>query len=234
MKQPIKIIFVLITVFALTSLSCQAMSNWSAEPTSTAYPENSQGFGSGIKVPGEVLFFDDFSNSASGWDESTDESGTTGYVNEKYKITISTDNYYYWSNPGLFFGDVIIEVEANLDSGSSQNDIGIICRLVDNDNFYFLTISSDGYYQISKFINSEEEFVGMQEYGFNSDAIKEDGLNVVRAECIGNELALFANNVELARVTDLDFQQGDVGLIAGTYDEPELSVLFDNFKVTAP
>lgn len=233
MKKPVKIFSMLITVFVIASVSCQAASNWVSEPTSTAYPKDSQSF-SGSKTPGDILFFDDFSDANSGWDKSSDELGTTGYVDEKYKITISTDNYYYWSNPGLYFDDVIIEVEANLEAGSSQNDIGIICRQVDNDNFYFLTISSDGYYQVSKFSNSEEEFVGMQEYGFNSDAIKEDGLNVVRAECVGNELALFANDVELARVTDSDFQQGDVGLIAGTYDEPDLSVMFDNFKVTAP
>jgi hypothetical protein len=35
-------------------------------------------------------------------------------------------------------------------------------------------------------------------------------------------------------VTDTDFQGGDVGLIAGTYDIPEMSVTFDNFRVTAP
>lgn len=189
---------------------------------------------SGLYTPGQILFSDDFSNSNSGWDQSTDETGSTGYVDDQYRISISTPNYYYWSNPGLSYGDVIVEVEAKLESGSSQNDIGIICRLTDNNNFYFLTISSDGYYQIAKFKDGKEEFVGMEEYGFNSDVIKENDTNLVRGECIGNELVLFANNSELARVTDSDFQQGDVGLIAGTYEEPDMSVLFDNFKIYAP
>jgi hypothetical protein len=251
MVKPFKILLYAIALFSLISLSCQAVLNQTSEPTSTAsyvlQPTNDSSnspapteIESGNTLPetsqasGELLFADDFSNPNSGWDESTDEFGSTVYSEDKYKISISTDNYYYWSSPGVAYDDVIIEVEARLESGSSQNDIGIICRLQDNDNFYFLTISSDGYYQIAKYVNSEEQFVGMDQYGFDSDAIKEDEMNLVRAECVGNELALFANNIELARVTDTDFQGGDVGLIAGTYDIPEMSVTFDNFRVTAP
>jgi hypothetical protein len=58
--------------------------------------------------------------------------------------------------------------------------------------------------------------------------------NKLRADCVGSTLTLYANGQMLATVTDTSFTTGDVGLLVGTFDEPNVSVQFDNFVVTKP
>lgn len=185
----------------------------------------------------KVLLSDDFSKESSGWDRHSGDEGSTDYYLDAYRIQITNQpQYYLWANPNKDLGsDVIVEVDAAVESGSQLNDIGIICRYTDADNFYFLTISSDGYYGVSKFFNGEESLVGATEQSQNTSAIKSGSeSNHIQASCIGSEMVLTVNGTELTRVQDTDITAGDVGLLAGTYDEGDLSVMFDNFKVTAP
>ena len=52
--------------------------------------------------------------------------------------------------------------------------------------------------------------------------------------CVGDHLALYVNGEILADVRDPTFETGDVGLIAGTYDEPGVEIHFDDFIVYQP
>lgn len=215
----------MIIAFVLASISCQAMAGGGS--TTSSDPADSK-----------ILYSDDFSNTNSGWDEFSDEQSFVGYYLNAYKIAITGQtNYYLWANPksSLNLGaDVRIQVEASLESGSEMNDIGIICRYQDEENFYFMTIGSDGFYGVSKIVKGDESLVGMTEFG-KSDAIKSGNTsNTIQASCIGSEIVLSVNGTELARVTDTDLTSGTVGLLVGTYDEGDVSILFDNFKVTAP
>jgi hypothetical protein len=47
-------------------------------------------------------------------------------------------------------------------------------------------------------------------------------------------LALFVNGRLVAEAQAAEWQSGDIGLIAGTYDLPGTDVLFDNFSVLQP
>jgi hypothetical protein len=68
-----------------------------------------------------------------------------------------------------------------------------------------------------------------------SDAVKQGAtLNRVRADCVGDSLTLYVNGQKVATATDTSLTTGDVGLIAGTYNEPGTDILFDNFVVTKP
>jgi hypothetical protein len=58
--------------------------------------------------------------------------------------------------------------------------------------------------------------------------------NHIRADCVGSELSLYVNGKLLTSVTDTDFANGDVGLIAGTYDTAGTDIHFDNFVVYDP
>ena len=213
----------MLLALVLASLACQATAGGSPSTTGSSDPK--------------VLFSDDFSKKSSGWDQHTGEEGSTDYYMDAYRIQITNKpKYYLWANPNKNLGkDVIITVDAAVENGSQMNDIGIICRYKDADNFYFLTISSDGYYSISKFFQGTESLVGSTEQSQNTDVIKSGNANnKIEASCIGSELILSANGTELTRVQDSDLPDGDVGLLAGTYDEGDVSILFDNFKVTAP
>jgi hypothetical protein len=126
-------------------------------------------------------------------------------------------------------------VDARKIAGPDENDFGVICRYKDEQNFYFFTVGSDGYYAISKIINGEESFVGMDQMQFNDTAIQlGDGANHLTAECVSDRLTLSVNGTVLADVKDADLTAGDVGLIAGTYEMMGVDILFDNFVVTRP
>lgn len=184
---------------------------------------------------GEVLFQDDFSDEASGWYTFVDQEGATDYQDGGFRIFVDLANTYHWTNPEKTFGDVQIEVDARKISGPEENDFGLICRYQDDANFYFFTISSDGYYGIAKFVDGEEILVGAEDLGFDDASIKAgQATNHMRADCVGDTLTLYANGQQLMQAQDDEFAAGDVGLIASTYDVVGTDMLFDNFVVRQP
>ena len=186
-------------------------------------------------VSSDILFQDDFSDESGNWYTYIDDNGLTDYENEGFRIKIYEPNAYHWTNPAKNFSDTRIEVEGTKLAGPEENDFGIICRYQDENNFYFFTISSDGYYGIAKIVGGTEYLIGMEELGFDEAIIKSgESTNLIRADCNGSSLALYANGKLLAEVSDSEFSSGDIGLIASTYEQTGTDVLFDNLIVRLP
>jgi hypothetical protein len=59
-------------------------------------------------------------------------------------------------------------------------------------------------------------------------------INLIRLDCKGSNLILYVNGTQLDSRQDSDFAEGDIGLLAGTYANPGLKVVFDNLLVTQP
>jgi hypothetical protein len=189
----------------------------------------------GPKEPSFILYEEKFSDPNSGWENFEDENAFTGYQDDGYRIYIKLANWYYWVTAGKNFTDTIIEVDATKIGGPDNNELGVICRYKDDDNFYFFSISSDGFYAISKLINGELSYVGMDQMEFNEKVIKlGNATNHITVSCVGNNLTLSVNGEVLADVSDSDLPSGDVGLIASTFDEPGTDILFDNLTVSRP
>lgn len=190
--------------------------------------------GSSNMQAGRVLFQDDFSDPESGWNRATTERGESDYEDGAYRILVKEPNVDIWSTAGREFSDVRIEVDAFKVGGDRDNRFGVICRAVDASNFYTFIISSDGYYGIGKLKGQQYQLIGMEALQ-PSDAIHQgSAFNHIRADCIGSTLALYVNGKKLAEVQDSEFASGDVGLIAGTYQEPGTDVRFNNFIVYQP
>ena len=164
------------------------------------------------------------------------DDGITDYFDEGYRIFVNRADYYLWSNPkDQSFTDVRIEVDASKISGPDFNEIGVICRYTDSKNFYFFAISSDGYYRVSKFIDGNEQWIGMDQPQFDDANIHTGAAtNHIQTVCNQQKLSLSVNGKHLIEVTDADLSEGNVGLIAGTWDNPGTDILFDNFKVLKP
>jgi len=183
---------------------------------------------------GETLFEDNFSNPTSGWDRIQDNDGKTDYVDGKYRIAVNTSDTDVWANPGKKYGDVSLQVVAAKVSGTDDNDYGLICRYVDSENFYFLVISSDGYYGIGKVKDGKHILVNREEMLPSEDIRKGEESNTIRADCVGSTLSLSVNGKLLDTQQDSEFLTGDVGLLAGTFGEAGVEVEFDDFKVKMP
>ena len=182
---------------------------------------------------GTVLFQDDFSSSAGGWDRYKSAEGTMDYDDGAYRILVNALQVNFWSTPHKDFSDARIEVDAGKIAGPDENRIGLICRYADNQ-YYFFVISSDGYYGIGIFNNGQSALLGQTEMQ-SSDKIKTGAaINHLRADCNGDTLSLVVNGFLVAQVHDPNLKHGDVGLLAGTFSHPGVDVIFDNFVVMKP
>jgi hypothetical protein len=195
--------------------------------------------GGGVSGGGEtqddsVLFQDDFSDTGSGWDRTTNENGATDYQDGGYHIYVAPEFYSLWANPGRDFTDVRVEVVGHKISGVDDNEYGVICRYVDVGNFYAASVSSDGFYAIIRLLDGSFEYLGMEAMQ-TSDAVNQGSdSNHIRLDCVGSTLTLYVNSTQVATATDSSFSSGDVGLYAGTFNSPDIDILFDDFVVYRP
>ncbi len=183
---------------------------------------------------GDVLFEDDFSTRANRWTSLANEGGVMNYDGGGFRMVVSAQGRDYWATPGLNFDDVRIDVDTIKVAGPVENRIGVVCRHRDVQNFYFFVISTDGYYAIGKVKEGEQSLIGQKEMLYSSAIETGLAINHLRVECQGSILRLYINDAPTALVDDFDFPEGDVGLLAGTFDEAGLDVLFDNFVVIKP
>ena len=184
---------------------------------------------------GEVQFQDDFSDPTSGWVRRNEKDiGNLDFVNQGYQIYVKQTHTALWSGPGYNFHDVQLEVDATKIEGPDNNDFGIVCRARDQNNYYFLVISSDGYYGIGKVIDGKPQLIDMDDMPPNEYILQGQQTNHLRADCIGKDLSLYVNGSHLVTVRDSEFGSGDVGLVAGTFDHPGTRIHFDNFSVLMP
>jgi hypothetical protein len=186
------------------------------------------------KTSSNVLFQDDFAESTSGWSTLNEGSKFIAYDNGGLHFFVNDAKFDYWSTPGLKFSDVHIEVDVTKLAGPDDNDFGIICRYKDENNFYGMLISSDGYYGISKMKEGVHDVINSDGMQVSDIIRKGEATNRLQADCVGDVLRLSVNGEKLIEVKDPDFLSGDVGLVAGTFDEPGVDISFDNFIVTKP
>ena len=182
--------------------------------------------------PGEVLFEDKFTTNVSGWRRLANEGGIMDYDSSGFRILVRQPNMNFWSTPEKNFGDARIEADVTTLNGPDENRMGVICRYQRGD-YYFFIISNDGYYAIGKFIGGQTLLLGQGSMAPTS-FIQKDALNHLRADCIGDTLTLFVNFNQVASAQDSDFKNGDVGVLAGSFNEPGVDVLFQNFVVIQP
>jgi len=183
---------------------------------------------------GDVLFQDDFSRTASGWDRYQDDVYRADYQDGEYHIEIFTPETVAWSLPKLSFQDVWISVEALREKGPEDNAFGVICRYENPGNFIFFLISNDGFAGIGRYVDGEKTLLS-DESLLPTDAVhKGNEGNFIQAKCVGDHLTLYVNNSRVAEVVIEDIRSGDVGLIAGTYADPDVEIRFDNFSTVHP
>jgi len=180
------------------------------------------------------LFFDDFSETKSGWDRFAGEIGATDYNNKTYQILINEPNTDMFANPYKLFKDTVIEVKAAKISGPVNNSFGVICRFQDEKNFYSAQISSDGYAGIFRMKDGVYKLIGQDAMIPVPSILGGSAVNTIHFECIGRSLALAVNGTPVDAREDKSFENGDVGLIAGAFEEAGVVIAFDNFSVTQP
>lgn len=184
-------------------------------------------------APG-VLFYDDFSRFYSGWDIQKGEEGSTGYSAGTYEIRVGEPNLDLWGTAGLELEDVSIEVNVSRVAGPESGSMGIICRYQDTDNFYFGIITGNGYYGIGEYAEGGMRMLtgsGLKPTGSGNGGSRPEHL---RFDCIDTTLSFYLNGTLIETVGGADRSSGDIGVIAGTLEEPGVTMRFDDFVVFTP
>ena len=182
---------------------------------------------------GDTLFYDDFTNLASGWDRFTSAEGTMDYDGSGYRFLVNALQTNFWSTPGKSFRDVRMDVDVAKLSGPDENRIGLLCRFTEG-NYYFFMVSSDGYYTIGKYIGGNAIQLGQSEMQFNESIHTGLAVNHLRADCFGSALTFYINGNLVAQAQDGDLAEGDIGLLVGTFAQPGVDIIFDNFLASQP
>ncbi|MGC8855251.1 MAG: hypothetical protein ACP5QU_00455 [Anaerolineae bacterium] len=215
-----KKIYFSLAVLVLATLACQLFSG----PATQVPPSNRT-----------ILYQDDFSDSNSGWPVTSDASKSASYTADgRYQLTALEAQQDIWAHPGQSFSDVSLEVDAVKAGGSDNNNFGLICRFVDDGNFYFFWISSDGYQVIGKYQGGQATFLSAEKMQSSSAIQQGAASNHLRADCVGSSLTLYVNGTQVASASDTSFSKGDVGVMIGTFDEPNVAIAFDNFVAYQP
>ena len=187
----------------------------------------------GAAEEGQVLFEDDFSDPGSGWDIV---EGVTDYHEGSYRIFAAEPTHDYWANPGRHFGgDVRIDVDATKAGGPEDNNFGVLCRYSQEDgfNYYSFQISSDGYAWITRVDNGEAVGISSEQMQSVDFIVPGEATNHLTVYCTGDQLSLWVNGENVASATDSTYSDGDIGLLAGTYETVGTDIRFDNLTVQA-
>jgi hypothetical protein len=192
-------------------------------------------------VQGVELFAVDFATPGT-WEEGvyTDENGdpqaTLAIHDGRYQIDFHAgpSASVTWGVGGDAYENVIIEVDTEQLSPEKNTLYGAMCRLVTdefgNTTGYALLISGDGHYGIAEVRGRSLSF--LLDWHQSKTIKQGQAANTVRAVCVDDYLAVYANGKFLGDVTTSTYNRpGQVGLIAGVTGEAEVSVAFDNLAV---
>ena len=198
---------------------------------------------SGAATPGPagVIFQDDFSQTTSGWDTHTGADVITDYEDGRYLIAVEEPGVDVWARPGLELTDVVLEADSQYGAGPVNNEYGLLCRYTrggdGKNSFYFFFVSSDGYYALGKVVRDVRTVLSPEDGSFQpSEAIVQgpEAVNKLTATCDGTRFSLAVNGTVVGEFEDDELPRGDVGVIAGTFDEGGVRLYFDNVVVRQP
>lgn len=188
-----------------------------------------------VSAPTESgAFTDDFSDDTSGWDIFSVEGYSTYYSDGEYIIESTGGGQFFVGEPYLNFDNVDITVEFRFDRSDSPddlNEINVVCRYVDYQNYYEFRILNDGRVGISKWLAGE--YIQLVDPN-QSGAVLGNSMHQARVSCDGNYLGLSIDSETVAETFDDSFVSGDVGLAAYNHTEgASFTAAFDNFQAAA-
>ncbi len=184
--------------------------------------------GSGSNLP----WRDDFSTPSS-WQTESDAAAQVEVRDGVMRVYVVVPNKLAWAAAGQELGDFHLTVEATQVGGPDDNEYGVLARMEDSGNFYRFSISGDGFFLLTKFVDGVPELLDGS--WTQAEAIHQgQATNVIEVICQGSTLTLLVNGQQLAQVEDDQFSHGDIGLYAGTFYEGGVEIHFDNLQVTEP
>jgi hypothetical protein len=196
----------------------------SAFPTSAAEPTAAASGGSA------VLYKQTFDSASSDFDESETENASYKFVDGAYTVSAKKPNLIVWQKIKGDYGNTAISLDTTID-GSDESAAGLLFRYQDDKNFYLFTITGDGRYDLDMY--KDDELTTLIDWTESSAINKAGEQNSLRVETIGDKIRLYANDKLLDEISDGTFKRGKAAIAINTFDDPKLTVTFDNLVIRA-
>lgn len=181
------------------------------------------------KSCGSILYHDDFSNPNSGWPKLQNEDRHYEYLGGEYSILVINRLDWAAASPGFKASEYVAVVDVR-----NINDIpgsyGIIFGLSNDwSQLYSFEINPSGNYWLFRKASSAWKILASGSTGFIQPGT---AANQLKVERIGNRIWAYING-QLVNVLEDNYYTGlrAYGLVAASYNQPEVDIRFDNFSL---
>jgi len=174
-----------------------------------------------------TLYFDFTTDMDGRWSEYEVEGAISKVDNGRYILGRNEESLTAWQEAEFVAGDFLAEFDANLKGETPGQAYGLFFRYIDPSNFYRYRVSGIGTYSVDKMMNDEwYNIIPWTE----SPVIKRglDKTNRLGVMAIDSEFILTVNGEVLSSFEDDSLEFGDIALTISSFEEPNVSVAFDN------
>lgn len=182
-----------------------------------------------------IIFEEDFESNLKAWD-TYGRTFQTGYgtrliFNGIYKWSVITRNREGWAAIPSAEDESNFYYAADVQQTKGPDDVqyGLAFRAVDEDNFYFFSITNEGQYLV------QARFKGIWSRRIaptSSSAIRPGQVNRLAVIAEGSEFLFFINDTFVASLHDERFASGRPGVGVDVASSPEAAeFIFDNLEV---
>ena len=204
------------------------------EPTEEPTPEPTVAVGTSsdpaiAAIQGQpATFSDDFEDGEAGdWLNFASQTVDYAVVDGELQFTFSAPNVLTWSELPVIPSNYYIEVDATIASPVQAAEYGIIFNYIDSQNFYLFAVNNSSRFSIWRLVDNAWEVV----YDWDSGLALTSGegdTNRLGLLAQDNTIIVTANDEVLVEIESDDASFGSVAVAAGTFDEADLTMTFDN------
>lgn len=183
-------------------------------------------------VEDEVLFVDSFSDNRF-FEDTRNPHGSVLVADGVLKITVEQPNGMMVSLRPTELQDVIVAVNGWPQTAGETVFFGIACRFVDNANFVYFSLGSNGDATITKVDDGKVNILAATKPDAPIGSNYGGRINHISGQCNGTELSFSVNGIQALKATDVSPQLGRFGIFASSQYAPR-TVFFDDLTVSLP
>jgi len=177
------------------------------------------------------LYFEDFSDSGSGWRIGDYTNYALYYYNGNYRMQLKQANWNVWAWPGFTCSDCTIEVEAWRSTGANSR-YGIVFGLDSSGGQGYFFIVQPGRQEYSLYRYDGGTWTNLIPYTGSSYINSYYTHNLLRVTRDGSQIRLYVNDHYLNSCSDSTYTGSRrVGLYAGSGSTSPVYLRYDDFTV---
>jgi hypothetical protein len=177
---------------------------------------------------------DDFRRPSDRWPAVIYDEGRISFARRGLNFRITAPDYALWTAgeeiTALRPADVLVESDVLRSRGAENDTYGLLVRYVDNENFYYFGISGGGTFSFWRVVAGE--WTALVDWTAAA-AIQtaDEEVNRLGVLAQGDRFLLLIDDTPVADLRDATFAAGSAGFYAGTYQQDDLDVTFDNLDL---